>query len=98
MIDMVFKRLRVRVAIKVNNRKVLTGIAEMIGEADKIVDITVAIDKIDKIGIDNVNEELRSKGLTEEAIEKLRPLLEMKGAMPKNLTLSPDFSPVRRRA
>lgn len=85
MIDMVFKRLRVRVAIKVNNRKVLTGIAEMIGEADKIVDITVAIDKIDKIGIDNVNEELRSKGLTEEAIEKLRPLLEMKGSNAEKL-------------
>ncbi len=79
MIDMVFKRLRVRVAIKVNNRKILTGIAEIIGEADKIVDITVAIDKIDKIGIDNVNEELRSKGLSEEAIEKLKPLLEMTG-------------------
>ncbi len=85
MIDMVFKRLRVRVAIKVNNRKVLTGIAEMIGEADKIVDITVAIDKIDKIGIDNVNEELRSKGLTEEAIEKLRQLLEMKGSNAEKL-------------
>lgn len=85
MIDMVFKRLRVRVAIKVNNRKVLTGIAEMIGEADKIVDITVAIDKIDKIGIDNVNEELRSKGLTEEAIEKLRPLMEMKGSNAEKL-------------
>lgn len=79
MIDMVFKKLGVRVAIKINNRKILTGIAEIIGEADKIVDITVAIDKIDKIGIENVNEELRSKGLGEEAIEKLRPLLEMEG-------------------
>lgn len=80
MIDMVFKKLKVRVAIKINNRKILTGIAEIIGEADKIVDITVAIDKIDKIGIENVNEELRSKGLTEDAIERLRPLLEMKGS------------------
>ena len=80
MIDTVFSRLKVRVAIKVNNRKILSGIAEMIGAADKIVDITVAIDKIDKIGIDNVNEELRSKGLTEDAIEKLRPLLEMSGS------------------
>ena len=80
MIDMVFHRLKVRVAIKVNNRKVLTGIAETIGAADKIVDITVAIDKIDKIGIENVNEELRSKGLSEEAIDKLRPLLEMNGS------------------
>ncbi len=79
MIDMVFKKLKVRVAIKINNRKILTGIAEIIGEADKIVGITVAIDKIDKIGIENVNEELRSKGLSEEAIEKLRPLLEMEG-------------------
>ncbi len=79
MIDMVFSKLKVRVAIKVNNRKILTGIAEIIGESDKIVDITVAIDKIDKIGIDNVNEELRSKGLSEDAIEKLRPLLEMTG-------------------
>ena len=61
MIDMVFDRLNVRVAIKINNRKILSGIAEIIGEADKIVDITVAIDKIDKIGIDSVNDELRSK-------------------------------------
>lgn len=80
MIDTVFSRLKVRVAIKVNNRKILSGIAEMIGAADKIVDITVAIDKIDKIGIDNVNEELRGKGLSEDAIEKLRPLLEMSGS------------------
>ena len=80
MIDMVFRKLKVRVAIKINNRKILTGIAEIIGEADKIVDITVAIDKIDKIGIESVNEELRSKGLSEEAIERLRPLLEMKGS------------------
>ena len=79
MIDMVFSKLNVRVAIKINNRKILTGIAEIIGAADKIVDITVAIDKIDKIGIENVNEELRGKGLPEEAIAKLRPLLEMSG-------------------
>ncbi|MBD5357964.1 MAG: histidine--tRNA ligase [Bacteroides sp.] len=79
MIDTVFGKLKVRVAIKVNNRKILTGIAEIIGAADKIVDITVAIDKIDKIGIDNVNEELRVKGLSEEAITKLQPLLDMKG-------------------
>ena len=79
MIDMVFSKLNVRVAIKINNRKILTGIAEIIGAADKIVDITVAIDKIDKIGIENVNEELRGKGLPEEAIAKLRPLLEMNG-------------------
>jgi len=89
MIDMVFSRLKIRVAIKINNRKILTGIAEIIGEADKIVDITVAIDKIDKIGIDNVNEELRSKGLSEDAIERLRPLLEMNGSNEEKLaTLS----------
>lgn len=86
MIDMVFKRLRIRVAIKVNNRKILSGIAEIIGASDKIVDITVAIDKIDKIGIENVNQELREKGLSEEAIEKLRPLLEMKGSNSEKLT------------
>lgn len=79
MIDMVFSRLKIRVCIKFNNRKILSGIAEIIGESDKIVDITVAIDKIDKIGIDNVNLELREKGLSEEAIDALRPLLEMKG-------------------
>ncbi|MDE6299340.1 MAG: histidine--tRNA ligase, partial [Muribaculaceae bacterium] len=80
MIDMVFGLLKVRVAIKINNRKILSGIAEIIGEEDKIVDITVAIDKIDKIGIENVNAELREKGISEEGIEKLRPLLEMKGS------------------
>ncbi|MDE5886654.1 MAG: histidine--tRNA ligase [Muribaculaceae bacterium] len=85
MIDMVFSELKVRVAIKINNRKILSGIAEMIGAADKIVDITVAIDKIDKIGIENVNEELRSKDISEEAIEKLRPLLEMKGSNEEKL-------------
>ncbi len=87
MIDMVFSRLNVRVKVKVNNRKILTGIAETIGEADKIIDITVAIDKIDKIGIDNVNEELRSKGLSEEAITRLRPLLEMSGDNPSKISV-----------
>jgi histidyl-tRNA synthetase len=71
----VFRRFGIRVAIKINNRKILTGIAEVLGEADKIVDITVAIDKLDKIGIENVNEELRSKGLTEESIKKLQPII-----------------------
>lgn len=79
LIDTVMRRLGIRCVIKVNNRKVLTGIAEMIGEADKIVDITVAIDKIDKIGIDKVNEELLSKGLAPDAVERLRPLLELSG-------------------
>jgi histidyl-tRNA synthetase len=78
--DAVFSKLGIRVAIKINNRKILSGIAEIIGEADKIVDITVAIDKLDKIGLDNVNEELRSKGLSEEAIEKLQPIIMLSGS------------------
>lgn len=78
--DEVFRRFGIRVCIKMNNRKILTGIAEIIGEADKIVDITVAIDKLDKIGLENVNEELRSKGLSEEAIERLRPIILLEGS------------------
>ena len=78
-VDTVFSRFGVRVAIKINNRKILTGIAEMIGQADKIVDITVAIDKLDKIGLDNVNAELREDGLPEEAIEKLQPIIRLSG-------------------
>ena len=70
-VDTVFTRFGVRICIKINNRKILTGIAEVIGEADKIVDITVAIDKLDKIGLEKVNEELREDGLPEEAIDKL---------------------------
>jgi len=79
-IDTVFTKLGVRVQVKINNRKILTGIAETIGEADKITDITVAIDKIDKIGIDNVNEELRADGIAEEAIQKLQPILALNGS------------------
>lgn len=85
LIDTVFAKLGINIAIKVNNRKILTGIAEVIGEADKIVDITVAIDKIDKIGIENVNAELREKGLSEEAIAKLRPVLELSGSNEEKL-------------
>ncbi len=85
LIDYVMGRLGIRTSIHVNNRKILTGIAETIGEADKIVDITVAIDKIDKIGIDNVNSELREKGLSEDAIEALRPLLELEGSNAEKL-------------
>lgn len=81
MIDEVFRRLGVRVIIKVNNRKVLAGIAEILDAADKIVDITVAIDKIDKIGIENVEKELAERGLTEGAIAKLRPILQMQGTI-----------------
>lgn len=77
--DEVFRRFGIRVCIKMNNRKILTGIAEMIREADKITDITVAMDKLDKIGLDGVNDELRSKGISEEAIAKLQPVIVMKG-------------------
>ena len=79
LIDKVFCELKINVAVKINNRKILQGIAEVIGEADKIIDITVAIDKIDKIGLENVNAELRDKGLSEEAISALRPILELSG-------------------
>ena len=78
-IDTVFSRFGVRVQIKINNRKILTGIAEVIGAAEKIVDITVAIDKLDKIGLDNVNQELRENGLTDEQIEKLQPIISLEG-------------------
>ena len=78
-VDTVFKRFGVRVQIKINNRKILSGIAEVIGEADKIVDITVAIDKLDKIGLEKVNEELRSDGISEEAVEKLQPIISLNG-------------------
>jgi len=79
-VDTVFTRFGIRVCIKINNRKILTGMAEMIGAADKIVDITVAIDKLDKIGLDNVNAELREDGIGEEAIAKLQPIINLKGS------------------
>jgi len=78
--DEVFHRFGIRVCIKMNNRKILSGIAEIVGEADKIVDITIAIDKLDKIGQENVNAELRTKRLAEEAITKLQPIIGLKGA------------------
>lgn len=78
-VDEVFSRFAIRVCIKINNRKILSGIAEVIGEADKIVDITVAIDKLDKIGLENVNVELEAKGISQEAIEKLQPIILMSG-------------------
>ena len=86
-VDTVFSRFGVRVQIKINNRKILTGIAEVIGAADKIVDITVAIDKLDKIGIDNVNQELREDGLTEEQIEKLQPIIALQGTNEEKLAV-----------
>lgn len=79
-IDTVFTRFGVRVCIKINNRKILSGIAEVINEADKIVDITVAIDKLDKIGLENVNAELEEKGVSHEAIEKLQPIIQLSGS------------------
>lgn len=85
LIDYVMGRFGIRVAVKLNNRKVLSGVAETIGAADKLIDITVAIDKIDKIGIDNVNAELREKGLDETQIERLRPLLELQGTNDEKL-------------
>ena len=85
LIDYVFLRLGIRVAIKLNNRKILAGIAEVIGEPDKIIDITVAIDKLDKIGLDGVTAELREKGIGDEAIEKLLPILQAQGSNSEKL-------------
>ena len=84
-VDTVFSRFGVRVQIKINNRKILTGIAEVIGAADKIVDITVAIDKLDKIGLDNVNQELREDGLSEDQIAKLQPIISLEGSNDEKL-------------
>ena len=89
-VDTVFSRFSVRVQIKINNRKILTGIAEVIGAADKIVDITVAIDKLDKIGIDNVNAELREDGLSDEQIEKLQPIIMLEGTNEEKLNTIAD--------
>ncbi len=85
LIDDVFARLNVRIAIKLNNRKVLAGIAELIGAPDKLIDITVAIDKIDKIGLDKVNEELAERGLSTEAINALEPILRIDGTVQQRL-------------
>ena len=84
-VDTVFTKFGVRVQIKINNRKILSGIAEVMGEKDKIVDITVAIDKLDKIGLDNVNEELRNDGIPEEAISKLQPIIKLEGTNDEKL-------------
>ena len=89
-VDTVFTRFGVRVQIKINNRKILTGIAEVIGAADKIVDITVAIDKLDKIGIDNVNQELREDGLSDEQIQKLQPIIMLSGSNDEKLATIAD--------
>jgi len=85
MLDTVFCKFGIRVAIKINNRKILSGIAEIIGEADKITDITVAIDKLDKIGLENVNAELASKGIPQESIAKLQPIILLSGTNQEKL-------------
>jgi len=90
-IDTVFSRFGIRVCIKINNRKILSGIAEVIGQADKIVDITVAIDKLDKIGLDNVNAELAEDGIPAEAIEKLQPIILLKGSNKEKLQTIKDI-------
>ncbi len=89
-VDTVFTRFGVRVVIKINNRKILTGIAEAIGAPDKIVDITVAIDKLDKIGLDNVNAELRDNGLSDEAVAKLQPIISLSGSNDEKLATIAD--------
>ena len=90
-IDEVFEKFGINITIKLNNRKVLSGIAEIIGEPDKIIDITVAIDKIDKIGLDNVNLELKEKGISDEAVEKLQPLLTLAGTNSEKLNKLADM-------
>ncbi|HEY5589633.1 MAG TPA: histidine--tRNA ligase, partial [Paludibacter sp.] len=84
-VDEVYRRLKINVCLKINNRKILSGIAEIIGEAEKITDITVAIDKMDKIGLEKVNEEIASKGISAEAIAKLQPILNLSGTNSEKL-------------
>ena len=84
-VDKVFAKFGIRVVIKINNRKILTGIAEIIGEAEKIVDITVAIDKLDKLGLEGVNAELAENGISPEAIEKLQPIIALEGSNEEKL-------------
>lgn len=86
LVDEVFSRLKINITIKLNNRKVLAGIAELIGAPEKIIDITVAIDKIDKIGIENVNAELRERGLSDDAIATLQPILGIDGTISERLS------------
>lgn len=85
-VDEVYRRLKINVCIKINNRKILSGIAEIIGEAEKITDITVAIDKMDKIGLEKVNEEIASKGISQAAIDKLQPILQLSGTNAEKLS------------
>lgn len=91
MIDMVFSRLKIRVVILMNNRKILSGIAEVIGQADKVVEITMAIDKLDKIGFDKVNLELSDRGLSQKSIDMLQPILTLKGNNKDKIKILSDF-------
>lgn len=90
-VERVFRKLGISVTLKMNNRKILYGIAETIGHADKMVDITVAIDKLDKIGLDNVKAELRERGIDDEAIAKLQPILELSGSNDEKLAKLRDI-------
>lgn len=90
-VDMVYARFGVKVLIKINNRKILSGISEVIGEADKIVDITVAIDKLDKIGLDAVNEELKKSGLSNDSIEKIQPIITLSGSNEDKIKVIDEF-------
>lgn len=84
-VEEVYRRLGIRVSLHINNRKILAGIAEVIGQPERIIDITVAIDKLDKIGIDNVNKELLDKGLPQEAVDALQPILNLSGTNTEKL-------------
>jgi len=88
--DDIFTDLKIRVSIKINNRKILSGIAELVGEADKIIDITVAIDKLDKIGLEGVNKEMEAKGVAPEAISQLQPIILLSGSNDEKLTTLKD--------
>lgn len=84
-IDRIFRKLKVSVLIKLNNRKILAGLAEYIGDSEKLTDITVAIDKLDKIGIDSVNAELKEKGLSDASLSRLQPVIQLKGSTTEKL-------------
>jgi len=88
----VYAALGVSVTIKINNRKILSGIAEVIGEKEKIVDITVAIDKLDKIGVDGVNKELNEKGVSNKAIELLQPVINFKGNYAEKIAVLKEYA------
>lgn len=90
-VDDVYSRLKLNVVVKLNNRKILAGIAEVIGEADKIIDITVAIDKLDKIGLDNVNKELLEKGISQQAVDTLQPIINLEGSNTDKLLILKDI-------